>query len=329
MTNGTPLVIGHRGAPAHLPEHTASSYRLAIAQGSDFVEPDLVPTADGVLVVRHEPVLDGTTDVAAHPEFAERRRVGVPGIEDGWYAEDFTWAELSTLRAVERLPELRPASHAHSGTEPLLRLRDLVRLVDEAAHERGRGCGLVLELKWDAWMRARGFRYEELLARELAPVLDADCLLEARIESFETGALDRLAGTPLVRELDARLVVLVEDEPWLRPGSGEEGPERCTDEGLDDAAHRYDGISVRTTLLDADLVERAHARGLEVFTYTLRGEEQHLPGAFAGRADDYCRALAATGVDGIFADDPAAARAALLADDPAAAVPRVSVSFAN
>ena len=310
MAQRMPWLIGHRGAPAYLPEHTAASYALAISQGADAVEPDLVPSADGVLVVRHEPLLDDTTDVAEHPEFAALRREATRDAAAGWYAEDFTWAQLQTLRAVERLPELRPASAAHSGEQGLLRLRDLVLLIDEAATARGRDCTLVLELKWDAWMRARGFRFEELLVRELEPVRSARCLQGARIESFEVSALDRLCGSALVRELDARLVVLVEDEPWLRPGSGEEGPERCTDEGLDDSAYRYDGISVRTTLLDADLVDRAHERGLEVFTYTLRAEAPFVPPEFAGRPFDYWRALAATGVDGVFADDPGACRAA-------------------
>ena len=321
MAQRMPWLIGHRGAPAYLPEHTAASYALAISQGADAVEPDLVPTADGVLLIRHEPLLDDTTDVAAHPEFAALRREATRDAAAGWYAEDFTWAQLQTLRAVERLPELRPASHAHSGEQGMLRLRDLVRLVDEAAAARGRDCGLVIELKWDAWMLERGFRYEELLERELAPVRDARCLRRARIESFEVSALDRLCGSPLVEELDAQLIVLVEDEPWLRPGSGEEGPERCTDEGLDDAAYHYDGISVRTTLLDRDLVDRAHARGLEVLTYTLRGEAEFVPPEFAGRPADYWRALAATGVDGVFADDPAACRVALAAPAASADAP--------
>ncbi|MFD2674432.1 glycerophosphodiester phosphodiesterase family protein [Gulosibacter bifidus] len=309
MASDIPCIIGHRGAPSHLPEHTAESYRLAIAHGADLVEPDVVPTRDGVLLVRHESHLDESTDVAAHPEFAERRRTATDRLP-GWHSDDFTWAELQTLRAVERLPQLRPQSHAHSGEEGLLRLRELVALVDAAGAARGRHCGLVIELKSDAMMCAAGFDYVEMLGRELADCWDAPALRGVRFESFEAPLLDRLqAASWWPRLLDAKRIVLVEDADLVRPC--EEGPSRCTDAGLDDAAARFDGVSVRTTLLDADLVSRAHARGLEVLTYTLRGEDTFLPPEFAGRAADYWQSLAATGVDAVFADDPRAVRAAL------------------
>ncbi|MGO2110429.1 MAG: glycerophosphodiester phosphodiesterase family protein, partial [Pseudoclavibacter sp.] len=176
-----PALIGHRGAPAYLPEHTAASYRLAIAQGADFVEPDLVPTRDGVLAIRHEPLLDHTTDVSAFAEFARRRRsVDVGEFRaEGLFTLDFDWAELQELRAVEPLPDLREASAAHDGEWSILRLRDLVELVADtretapdaagaltAPDARGasgasgpsnapgigigggaRACGLVIELK--------------------------------------------------------------------------------------------------------------------------------------------------------------------------------------
>lgn len=287
------LLIGHRGAPAHLPEHTAPGYRRAFADGADLVEPDLVPTRDGVLLVRHEPLLADTTDLAEHPDLAARGSTSI----------DFTWSELRRLRARERLPASRPASAAHDGEYELLRLRDVVEIAEDA---RG---GLVLELKWDAWALAHGFSYEDLLRRELEPVLDAACLRGARVESFEVGVLDRLAAQPWVRELGWRLVVLVEDAAGARPE--EEGPARLSDAGLEDAAARFAGVSVRTSLLSEEVVARAHARGLEVLTYTLRGEDEFLPAEFAGRAGEYWRELAATGVDGVFADDPAAVHAAV------------------
>jgi glycerophosphoryl diester phosphodiesterase len=144
-----PLLIGHRGAPGYRPEHTASSYRLAFAMGVDAVEPDVVATADGVLVIRHENEISGTTDVAEHPEFAERRttkRIDGESLT-GWFTEDFTWAELATLRCRERIPALRPGSAEYDGTEPILRLGDLLRLVEEASVEHGRDIGVVLEIK--------------------------------------------------------------------------------------------------------------------------------------------------------------------------------------
>jgi glycerophosphoryl diester phosphodiesterase len=130
-----PLLIGHRGAPGYRPEHTASSYRLAFAMGVDAVEPDVVATADGVLVLRHENEISGTTDVADRPEFADRRTTKrVDGARlTGWFTEDFTWAELTTLRCRERIPALRPGSAEHNDTEPILRLSDLLDLVEEAS----------------------------------------------------------------------------------------------------------------------------------------------------------------------------------------------------
>lgn len=306
-----PLIIGHRGAPAHFPEHTESSYRRAIADGADLVEPDVVPTRDGVLLVRHETHLDETTTIAEHPEFEGRARVAGER-PAGWHSDDFDWRELQRLRATERIPQLRPASDRHSGVEPLLRLRDLVEIVATASSERGRHCGLVIELKRDAVMRRAGFDYVQLLERELDGNWHCAALDGVRFESFELPVLERMRQAPWfarLRERGATLVALVEDAPHVR--AGEEGPERCTEAGLADAATRVDGISVRTTLLTRELVARAHAHGLGVLTYTLRSEDAFLPETYAGRPADYWRDLAATGVDGVFADDPAAVRAAL------------------
>lgn len=297
------LIIGHRGAPAHRPEHTASSYLRAIRDGADLLEPDIVPTRDGVLLVRHETRLDDSTDIASHAEFAPRRRSAGDRLA-GWHSDDFDWHELQQLRAVERIPQLRPESDRFSGTEPLLRLRDLVTLVADS------GCGLVIELKQDALMRASGFDFVALLERELDGLWDHPALHGVRFESFELPVLARMRRANWFARLhDAKLVALVECGELVRPG--EEGPQRCTDTGLDEAARLVDGISVRTTLLDASLVARAHARGLEVLTYTLRGEDAFLPDGFAGRAAAYWRALCATGVDAVFADDPAAVRTSL------------------
>lgn len=305
------LIIGHRGAPSHYPEHTAASYQRAIEDGADLVEPDVVPSRDGVLIVRHETHLDESTDIATHPEFSARRRPAGERLA-GWHSDDFDWCELRQLRAVERLPKLRPSSHSRSGTEPVLRLRELVSLVDASSRKRGRHCGMVIELKSDAVMLAAGFDYVELLARELEGLWDAPALAGVRFESFELPVLERMRTASWfvrLRDRGAKRIALVESGDLVRPG--EEGPARCTDAGLDEAAILVDGVSVRTTLLDADLVSRARARGLEVLTYTLRSENEFLPTEYLGRPADYWRHLAATGVDAVFADDPAAVRAAL------------------
>src|ERR671919_183958 len=126
-----PLVIGHRGASGHRPEHTLAAYELAIAMGADFIEPDLVSTSDGVLVARHENEISGTTDVANHPEFASRRTTKtIDGNSvTGWFTEDFTLAELKTLRAKERLPDIRPGNTAFDGMFEIPTLEEVIQLV--------------------------------------------------------------------------------------------------------------------------------------------------------------------------------------------------------
>ena len=128
------LVIAHRGASGERPEHTIESYRLAIEEGADYIEPDLVVTRDGVLIARHENEIGGTTDVAHHPEFASRRRTQVIDGETmtGWFTEDFTLAEIKTLRARERLPELRPQNCAFDGRFTVPTFDEILQLANEA-----------------------------------------------------------------------------------------------------------------------------------------------------------------------------------------------------
>ncbi|KAA9157137.1 glycerophosphodiester phosphodiesterase, partial [Microbacterium lushaniae] len=169
MTRSSPLVIGHRGAPGYRPEHSRSSYDLALAMGVDAVEPDIVVSRDGVLVVRHENEIGSTTDVAEHPEFADRRTSKTIDGErlTGWFTEDFTWDELATLRCRERLPKIRPASASFDGTQPVLRLRDVLDLVRAGSLEQGREIGVVLEIKHATYFEALGFDVVDLIAAEL------------------------------------------------------------------------------------------------------------------------------------------------------------------
>ncbi len=148
MPRKFPLVIGHRGAPGYRPEHTRSSYELALALGVDAVEPDIVASKDGVLVVRHENEISTTTDVADRPEFAARKttkRIDGQALT-GWFTEDFTWNELSTLRSRERLPELRTSSASFDDAQGVLRLMDVLDIVRAASLEHGREIGVVLEI---------------------------------------------------------------------------------------------------------------------------------------------------------------------------------------
>lgn len=289
-SSGTPIVIGHRGASGYRPEHTAAAYRLAFALGADAVEPDLVPTRDGVLIVRHDAELSETTTIASHREFADRRRtVEVEGVQlDGWFSVDFTWDELSELRAIERLPELRQPSTTWDGIEPILRFTDLLDLVET----EGGDAILVAEIKHAELFASMGHRMDELLLRDLDGRIGGDRLV---IESFELPVLQRLRD----RGVDATLIYLSE-EP-VDPAS---------------VAGVVDGVSLAKSLLLAGdgsrTVRAAHDAGLLVYTWTLRPENAFLDerhrtreGAAAwGRwRDEYCEILE-TGVDGVFADHP-------------------------
>lgn len=304
-----PVVIGHRGAPGYLPEHTRGSFLLAIEQGAEAIEVDVVPSRDGVLVVRHEHALGGTTDVARRREFAGRRRAGPAGRD--WFAEDFDWAELQTLRARERLPRLRPRSAAHDGEESVLRLADVAAL---AAERRVR---LVVELKDSVAAERLGLPLPDLLAAELAAVGPLPAI---DVESFEKRPLRILAerGTtwPLVYLIEARGVAA--DEAAVGgPGYEQElrHPERL--EG-------FAGVSVPLTLATPSVVERMAEAGLATWTWTLRPENAFLPlqyrrlgapGSF-GYWRPYWRAVLASGVAAVFADHPDLAVA--IRNEPAA-----------
>ncbi|WP_024356830.1 glycerophosphodiester phosphodiesterase family protein [Leucobacter chironomi] len=321
-----PIVIGHRGAPGYRPEHSASSYRLAFELGADAVEPDIVATRDGVLVVRHENEISGTTDVAQHPEFAARRTTKtIDGKRlTGWFTEDFTWDELATLRCAERLPRVRPGNREFDGAEPILRLRDVLAIVDEESARLGRRLRAVVEVKHAAYFAGVGHDLGALLLAELAATgWDAD-RERLVIESFELGVLDRLRAAGV----RADLVFLADrfGSPADEPVDG--APSRSfawyrSDPGLELLAQRVDGISVakgnliRVNALGraigaTDLVARAHARGLLVYTWTLRPENRYLNvrhqtslrGAAWGDWQAEFALLLRSGVDGVFVDHP-------------------------
>ena len=316
----SPLLIGHRGAPGHRPEHTASSYRLAFAMGADAVEPDVVATADGVLVIRHENEISGTTDVADHPEFADRRTTKrIDGERlTGWFTEDFTWDELATLRCRDRLPALRPESAEFDDTEPILRLTDLLALVGEASAEHGRELGVVLEVKHATFFAGIGHDLAALVERDLRGAGWASGEHPLWIESFEETVLAGLRG----RGVRGRSVYLLEAAGAPADLVARDGAEASTyadaltPEGLDRLAGDVDGISVDKAILlrdgGAELVQAAHARGLVVFTWTCRPENAFLDrrfrtGARKAAFGDYRAewdAIAATGADGVFVDHP-------------------------
>ena len=327
MPRRHPLVIGHRGAPGYRPEHTRSSYALALALGVDAVEPDVVVSADGVLVVRHENEIGSTTDVADRPEFADRRTTKtVEGTAlTGWFAEDFTWAELSTLRCSERLPQLRASSAGFDGEEPPLRLLDVLDLVRQASREQGREIGVVVELKHATSLAELGFDLAALVAAELRAAGWADGDLPLVVESFESTVLAQVRA----HGIPATYVYLLEaaGRPYdLVAADGAAAPTYpwfATPAGLDSLAGVVDGVSVDKRMILAPdrfgratgpsrLVADAHARGLLVYTWTCRPENAFLlpefrrlgPKAMWGRYEDEWRVIADAGVDGVFVDHP-------------------------
>lgn len=311
-----PLVIGHRGAPGYRPEHTRSAYELAFALGADAVEPDIVATRDGVLVLRHENEISGTTDVATRPEFAARRTTReVDGKTlTGWFTEDFTWAELATLRARERLGRLRQASATFDDRYPVIRLSDLFELIDTAADDQRRVLRMVAEFKHASYFDELGLPLDELFAAELdAAGWDRgdDRLI---MEAFELDVLDRLRA----RGIRGQRVLLIEatGSPYdLVRAHGRRATrfdDFVTEAGLLGLAGRVDGVSVGKArlvgelgsaaagagvsvgeppeqlerrasgvpLVGAELVDAAHSAGLSVFTWTLRPENRFLAGDF-------------------------------------------------
>jgi glycerophosphoryl diester phosphodiesterase len=323
-----PLVIGHRGAPGYRPEHTRSSYELAFALGADAVEPDIVSTRDGVLVLRHENEISGTTDVASHPEFADRRTTkSIDRVElTGWFTEDFTWDELSTLRSRERIPQLRPSSASFDGSAGILRLIDLLPIIDAASEAQGRQLGLVAEIKHATYFDSVGLPLDDLVTSVLSSTSWANGA-GLIVESFEKSVLAKMHA----RGLAARYIYLLEkkgrpfDEVAMQGSKATKYADVITDAGLDALAagedgFAVDGISVDKAMLFAgaaqgstnDLVERAHRRGLDVFTWTLRPENKFLtkyyrtegePSAFGDWEVEFDRILA-TGIDGVFCDHP-------------------------
>src|SRR5690606_31402305 len=248
VPRNSPLVIGHRGAPGYRPEHSRSSYELAFAMGVDAVEPDVVATKDGVLVIRHENEISGTTDVARHPQFADRRTTKtIDGLPlTGWFTEDFTWDELATLRTRERLPKIRPSSASFDGTQPILTLVDLLEMVRAASVEHGREIGVVLEIKHATHFASIGLDLVPLIERDLRSGGWAAGELPLVIEAFESTVLAQLRETGIA----ASFVYLIEanGKPFdLVSTLGRAAPDYAstvTPAGLDRLRGTVDGISV-------------------------------------------------------------------------------------
>lgn len=325
-----PMIVGHRGSPGYRPEHTAASYELAIRMGADAVDVDLCPTRDGALVARHEPEIGGTTDVAAHPEFASRRATKtIDGTSyDGWFTEDFTLVELRTLRAKERIPTTRPHNTLYDGRFGVLTFDEVLDLLDRLAGELRRPVGVLPEVKHSTYFQGLDLTIEpklvEVLRRRGRDRTDSDVI----IQSFEVANLRALKGMvacPLLQLVDSKGKAPADFTAARDPRTYDD---LLTPAGLRDVATYATWIGPskeRIVPLGAGdvatppttLVADARAAGLRVMPYTFRDENEFLPadlrrpdpaGIAPPPADTYGDPFAeyaqyfGLGVDAVFAD---------------------------
>jgi phosphodiesterase/alkaline phosphatase D-like protein/glycerophosphoryl diester phosphodiesterase len=316
-----PIVIGHGGASGFRPEHTLAAYELAIAMGADYIGTDLVITSDGVLIARHENEISGSTDVAEHPEFADRESTKtIDGATiTGWFTEDFTLAELKTLRVKERLPDIRPDNTAFDGMFEIPTLQEVIDLAKE------HGVGIYLETKHPSYFDSIGLSLEEPLVSALEDNRFSSASDPVFIQSFEVGNLMELS-----KMTDLRLVQLLDDKgaPWDFVESGITYGDLVTPDGLTEIATYAQGVGVNKNLIiprddnenllePTSLIEDAHAAGLIVHAWTFRNENSFLPNDF--RAGDpsnpeFSRGpgdavgeqvlFLKQGLDGLFTDQP-------------------------
>jgi len=313
-----PIVIAHRGASGERPEHTLAGYKLAIDLGADYIEPDLVLTKDGVLVARHENEISETTDVAAHPEFAARKATKTIDGQDvtGWFTEDFTLAELKTLRARERLPKLR--STEYDGQFEIPTFEEILTLLAEVNKDRKKPVGVYPETKHPSYFVSIGLPHEAPLLAVLDRFGYRGRTAPVFIQSFEVGNLMDLrarSDLPLIQLMDG------EGGPADRPGTSYAA--MTSPAGLKMIAAYADGIGPNKAMViprgalgrlgkPTDLVRDAHAAGLKVHPWTFRRENYFLPlddkggvnpaghGDLAGEIAAYLK----TGIDGLFSDNP-------------------------
>jgi glycerophosphoryl diester phosphodiesterase len=325
-----PLVFGHRGAAGYRPEHTLASYELAIRLGADVIEPDLVSTSDRVLVARHEPEISATTDVAEHPEFASRRTTknldGVP--TTGWFTEDFTLRELKTLRAKERIPQIRPRNTLYDGRYQIPTFQEVIDLARSASRQYGRRIGIAPETKHPTYFRRQGLPLEPALVRTLVRNGLNRPESAVYVQSFEVGnlmALNQVLRVNLVQLTSASGAPY----DFVVGGDPRTYADLTTPAGLRQVARYADVLGPDKTqivprnaaganLAPTTLVRDAHRAGLAVVPYTFRNENTFLPLDFRRGTDpaQYGDAFAeyelffSLGVDGLFSDNSDTAREA-------------------
>jgi glycerophosphoryl diester phosphodiesterase len=310
-----PIVIGHRGASGERPEHTLGSYELAIAEGADFIEPDLVLTKDDVFVARHENDITGTTDVADHPEFAARKTTKTIDGEShtGWFTEDFTLAELKTLRAKERLPKVRPANATYDGKFAIPTLEEVIALAKQRSKETGRTIGIYPETKHPTYFASIGHPMERRLVAELKKAGWDSAEAPVFIQSFEVNNLKLLHTLTRIR-----LIQLMGASGGPADNATPSYASMITPAGLKAVAAYAWGIGPDKDMVDkgegtpSTLVADAHAAGLRVHVWTFRAENLFLPASLKvgtdpiahGNVSEAMRRQLAVGLDGFFTDFP-------------------------
>ncbi len=322
----SPLVIAHRGASGYRPEHTVSAYELAVQMGADYIEPDLVMTKDGVLVDRHEPEIGETTDIADHPELAHLRTTRViDGVErTGWFADDLTLAELKTLRARERLPELRPGSAAFDGRDEVLTFEECLQLRARLARQHGRPVGIIPELKQSTYLHGRGLAPEAAFVRLVRRYRLNSRRAPMWVQSFELGNLRALKEE---HGYKARTTFLstATGAPFdlVVAGDGRGYADLLAPESLAELASFVDGLGPEKAQVvprapdgslgePTPLVADAHRHGMLVTPWTFRAENTFLPSdlqvgddpSHLGHAVEEVAAFLRAGVDGVFSDHP-------------------------
>jgi glycerophosphoryl diester phosphodiesterase len=319
-----PVIIGHRGAPGYRPEHTLASYELAFRMGVNFVDVDLVPTKDGVLVARHEPEISGTTDVASHPEFASRKKTQViDGVTTtGWFTQDFTLAELKTLRAVERIPANRPNNKLYNGRYQVATYQEILDLTKRLSRELHRTVGTYPEVKHSTYFASLGTPTEpklvDILRRNGLDRPDAP----VAIQSFEGSDLIELHKQLRVPMLQLTSATGAPAD-FVAKGDPRTYADLVTPAGLREVAKYAKFLGPdKSQIIPRDaagnlaqptsLVADAHAAGLVVQPYTFRNENPFLPTNLRSSADPAAfgdvfseeAAFFKAGVDGFFADQP-------------------------
>jgi glycerophosphoryl diester phosphodiesterase len=296
MQAASPTLIAHRGASGYRPEHTIASYTLAIEQGADYIEPDLVLTKDGVLVARHENEIGGTTDVANRPEFASRQAKKIVDNQpvEGWFTEDFTLAELKTLRARERIPQIRPGNTRFDGQFEIPTFDEVLALA------RAHDVGVYPETKHPSYFDELGLTHDEALLS----CIQRSGIKKLFIQSFEVENLKRLrahTSLPMVQLIEASGSPFADTFSYAQ---------LITPAGLAEVARYANAVGVNKSLVNPELISHAHAKGLAVHAWTYRAEKPFLLPGVADMVSEL-RAHVQMGLDGFFTDNPDLGRRAL------------------